>query len=86
MAWEGFFPGDKLDALFAKYDADGSGAITFDEFQRLMFDNILLGAPALGGGADEQAALFQERGFAFVAPEPTQTHRLLPTHYAPQTS
>lgn len=57
MAWEGFFPGDKLDALFAKYDADGSGAITFDEFQRLMFDNILLGAPLacspcfmLGGG------------------------------------
>ncbi|GBF93539.1 hypothetical protein Rsub_06259 [Raphidocelis subcapitata] len=42
MAWEGSFPNDKLDAIFEKYDADKSGTITFDEFQSIVYDGLLL--------------------------------------------
>lgn len=42
MAYEGFLPDGKLDAIFAKYDKDGSGTITFDEFQAFVYDGLLL--------------------------------------------
>lgn len=42
MAWEGTFPNEKLDAIFEKYDTDKSGTITFDEFQSIVYDGLLL--------------------------------------------
>ncbi|KAI8471846.1 MAG: hypothetical protein J3K34DRAFT_415917 [Monoraphidium minutum] len=42
MAYEGMLPEAKLDAIFDKYDADKSGTITFDEFQAIVLDGLLL--------------------------------------------
>lgn len=72
-----WLPEQELDAAMAKYDKDASGDITFDEFQRLIYDGILLdgklseyeqafAAIDTSGngtiGATEIAALFQQLG------------------------
>lgn len=45
LAYESFLTDDDVDAAFARYDADGSGALDFDEFQRLIEDGLLLSEP-----------------------------------------
>jgi Ca2+-binding EF-hand superfamily protein/thiol-disulfide isomerase/thioredoxin len=45
LAYDAFLTDGDVDAAFARYDADGSGALDFDEFQRLIEDGLLLSEP-----------------------------------------
>jgi thiol-disulfide isomerase/thioredoxin len=55
LAYESFLTDDDVDAAFGAYDSDKSGALDFEEFQRLIEDGLLLSEPL-----SEYERLFRE--------------------------